>query len=197
MCLITYKAPVRIAKEDMTTFKVLKKHRVEQGKFTSIHDWYFLYELHKIYKTDIGYSDPRNARFPAFKSRKYFSDRYPEEYASDLIRSNSELVAYGPGFHSCKYIEDAIGIYGDNFVMVKCTIPAGSEYHEDPVGGVVSNQIVIDEVIFQFDEYAPTIKEIMNKYKPSIWPEYPFGEEKQYPETLEDLIQDNPQDYTP
>lgn len=71
----------------------------------------------------------------------------PSDCIAELTKSG-EFIEYGQGFHSVRCISsDFVSLCNSiaDYVMVKCTIPAGSEYVIEG-NEIVSNQIIIDEI---------------------------------------------------
>ena len=151
MCLIT-KNPIQIAETDITVFKALTVH----GDSLKAPFQDFTYKKGELYKTNI---EPSHewvvVDFTSFYHLYHELKALGILYESNLIMYATELTengykCYGQGFHSfsnknrcdefCKpkYI---------NSVPVRCTIPAGSEYIIDETGCVISNQIIINEVL--------------------------------------------------
>lgn len=135
MCLITPNKEKKIAEEDMIVYKALMPdaRSVLQG---------FLYELNKLYETEIEESDDWCA------ADSYAINALNEaDYNYGTSRSDDRLISIGEGFHSCKTIERAEEMKDPNERIFSCTIPKGSEYYEDLSDLLVSNKIIINEEV--------------------------------------------------
>lgn len=135
MCLITPYKEKKIVEEDMIVYKTLTPdvRSVLQG---------FLYELDKLYETEIKESNDYCA------ADQFAIERL--EYAGYFYRNapkDDELISIGQGFHSCRTIERAEELVDPNERIFSCTIPKGSEYYEDLSDLLVSNKIIINEEV--------------------------------------------------
>lgn len=154
MCLITHKSnQPQIATEDITCYKLLIND-INKNIFRSKY-FHQEYKLNEIYKTKIQ-SKPYDSFTDGFymiSSMDYFNSTYGyrmyDHYHMFSAQSSGAFITYKQGFHSVKEITDDFDrLYMSNkdYVMVECTIPAGSEYI---IAGneIVSNQIVINKII--------------------------------------------------
>lgn len=139
MCLITKQKKAKIAKKDITVYK---KVNLYSDKITS-EVRKFEYEIEKEYTTvltpksiaglSIGtdftmYDEAVNKAYPISSLYEY------------VIPSNVNLNVISEGFHAFKRKDRC-------YYNAICTIPKGSEYFEDATGLIVSNQIIIKEII--------------------------------------------------
>jgi hypothetical protein len=145
MCLITkQKKPIKI-KKDMTVYK---KVNYINDKFTSEHNS-FNWELNHLYSTELKPS--KNIKMhDEFVYEKYKLDEIEYNYNEadkQSILNSKGLISIGSGFHSVNNINRFIyGLYGKN-VYVKCIIPKGSLIYKDKTGLIVSNQIIMKEIV--------------------------------------------------
>ena len=141
MCLLTYQKEPKILTEDLVVYKILER---DFRAYTFKH---FVYKVKKLYKTVI-----TKIEINSYEDDFLFCDDLDQNYYEPLIKDlnykEGEIVAIQKGFHSAKSVERVkqISFYSNPFV-VKCIIPAGSEYYEDETGLCVSNQIIIVEKV--------------------------------------------------
>ena len=141
MCLLTYQKEPKILTEDLVVYKILER---DFRAYTFKH---FVYKVKKLYKTVI-----TKIEINSYEDDFLFCDDLDQNYYEPLIKDlnykEGEMVAIQKGFHSAKSVERVkqISFYSNPFV-VKCIIPAGSEYYEDETGLCVSNQIIIVEKV--------------------------------------------------
>lgn len=139
MCLIIEKnVQFLIAEEDIVVYKVLDRTR-----HSPIYR--FLYKKDELYTTAIQGSG-------CFGVPDEYCDKYLRKNYGEDFKSRKDLKSLGQGFHSCYtldrarilsrdwYIIDRYGIY-------EAIIPKGSEYYKDETDLVVSNQIIVQEMI--------------------------------------------------
>lgn len=134
MCLLTTQKKVKIAKEDITCYKVINPN------MTSLYYTEFKWELGKLYETEIEY------------------------------RSKWDVSEVSQAFHSYQSLMDDLKFaYFKSLspcMMVKCTIPKGSEYYlgkQNEMNGYASNKLIINEIL--------DVKDI---FKDFDWDNYPF-----------------------
>ena len=132
MCLLTTQKEVKIAKKDITSYKVI------QQNMTSLY-YNFRWELNKLYETKIAYNPKK------------------------------DINTVSQAFHSYKSLQDLkYGYFCSSApcLMVKCTIPKGSEFYsgkQNYVQGYASNKLIINEIL--------DVKEVFNLFD---WDNYPF-----------------------
>ena len=132
MCLLTKQIEAKIAKKDITCYKVI------QQNMTSLY-YNFRWELNKLYETKIAYSPKK------------------------------DINTVSQAFHSYKSLQDLKYGYfcsSSPCLMVKCTIPKGSEFYsgkQNYVQGYASNKLIINEIL--------DVKEVFNLFD---WDNYPF-----------------------
>ena len=131
MCLHTKQKKVKIAKEDITCYKVINPD------MTSWFHTEFKWELGKLYETEMDFC-------PVYKT-------------------------VSQAFHSYKTLQDLMHGYFQSLspcMMVKCTIPKGSEYYlgiQDEMDGYASNKLIANEIL--------DVKKVFNLFD---WDNYPF-----------------------
>lgn len=131
MCLHTKQKEVKIAKKDITCYKVMNPD------MTSWFHTEFKWKLGKLYKTKMDYC--------------------PEYYT------------VSQAFHSYKTLQDLMYGYFQSIspcIMVKCTIPKGSEYYsgiQGEMNGYASNQLIVNEIL--------DVKKVFNHFD---WDNYPY-----------------------
>lgn len=148
MCLITEQKVAKIAEEDTIVYKEVILLGDEKC-MSSIQG--FEYEFDKLYTSvtlspksiiglrfadDFTMHDPRVADY-------YFLDKIVIYDKGEIVTDNEccDYVVISKGFHAYTNFER------DKDSNVKCIIPKGSEYFEDATGLIVSNRIIIKEII--------------------------------------------------
>lgn len=131
MCLHTKQKEVKIAKKDITCYKVMNPN------MTSWFHTEFKWKLGKLYETEMDFC-------PVYKT-------------------------VSQAFHSYKTLQDLMYGYFQSLspcMMVKCTIPKGSEYYSGKQGemdGYASNQLIVNEIL--------DVKKVFNHFD---WDNYPY-----------------------
>lgn len=135
MCLITNKKRVKIAKEDISVFKLLKNN------MTSLLFNKFQYISGDLNGTKIKKSLYRECFDGVEKEALLKIDK-------GFMKSD-KFISIGAGFHS-SLTEDRLEKAYDKierkyyeYEIFKATIPKGSRYYVSPTGLVVSNQIIV------------------------------------------------------
>ena len=131
MCLETpaFFAKRRVAKEDMTVWKfMIRRHIKTTELLFAYYRFGFRYRLGCVYTDQLAEPMKWNGFFRKSSISK--------------------------GFHSLSYFQDAVSAHKrdnkENAVVVRCTIPKGSEYYVgnwEGYKGYASNSIRIDEII--------------------------------------------------
>jgi hypothetical protein len=189
MCLVTFQKEPFIAQKDMIVFKTV---RIMNGKLIpSIFTDFWQYVIGALNETKIE-RIYKNISFADNIASKYFKEKYKIPSTSDILLLGAWAI--GPGFHSYKHIARDTYLYG-NQTLVKCTIPAGSEYFEDPTGLVVSNKIIVDKILYYGVNGDITKIDFEKLFENN--PELDNTVYYNMADTLQELIQSNPQDYTP
>lgn len=131
MCLYTKQKEVKIAKKDITCYKLINPN------MTSWFHTEFKWELNKLYETEMDFC-------PVYKT-------------------------VSQAFHSYKTLQDLMYGYFQSLspcMMVKCTIPKGSEYYlgkQGELDGYASNKIIANEIL--------DVKKVFNRFD---WDNYPY-----------------------
>lgn len=131
MCLYTKQKEVKIAKKDITCYKLINPN------MTSWFHTEFKWELNKLYETEMDFC-------PVYKT-------------------------VSQAFHSYKTLQDLMYGYFQSLspcMMVKCTIPKGSEYYlgkQGEMDGYASNKIIANEIL--------DVKKVFNRFD---WDNYPY-----------------------
>lgn len=146
MCLITEQKVAQIAKEDIIVYKNVILG--DEKCMSPIHG--FKYKFNKLYtsatlrpKSIIGLKFADD--FSIYDLRVgsyYFLDKKVNVARGEIIIDNKccNYVVISKGFHSFKTK------YRSHYNVI-CIIPKGSEYFEDETGLIVSNKIIIKEII--------------------------------------------------
>ncbi len=147
MCLITKQEEPIILKEDLIVYKVLRRRNGSLAPYSMGRE--FEYEVGQTHKTDIKVSIGKSivADFEAWGAIEAVEEKELENCTeSDLLDKLPSLgyKSFGPGFHFMTSKKRANEYPG---VLVRCTIPAGSEVHYDMSGLGVANQIRIDQIL--------------------------------------------------
>lgn len=131
MCLIT-KNQKQIATEDITMYKVLEYWS------SPYHYPGIIYEKGVLYETEIKQSIDQSK-----------ADSVVIEYMDTLSSEELEVFkSYGQGFHSIRTIDRVLKHQPDGWCQVhECIIPAGAEYIVDETDLVISNKIIVGNVI--------------------------------------------------
>lgn len=114
-------------------------YKVISPDMTSLYHTEFKWELDKLYETEIE------------------------------CRSKWDFTVVSQAFHSYKTLQDLMHGYFKSLspcMMVKCTIPKGSEYYlgrQGVMDGYASNQIIVNEIL--------DVKKVFNRFD---WDNYPF-----------------------
>lgn len=133
MCLYTKQKEVKIAKKDITCYKVINPD------MTSLYFTEFNWVLGKLYETEIE------------------------------CCSKWDFNEVSKSFHSYKTLQDLMHGYFKSLspcMMVKCTIPKGSEYYlgkQDEMDGYASNKIIVNEIL--------DVQKVFNHFD---WDNYPY-----------------------
>jgi len=135
MCTIV-KKEYKITDKDMVVYKGLTA-----GMIAPVY--YFKYSPHVTYESPINQElqdDWSTADIVAENSLR------DNDYNPD--KPHRDLICLGEGFHSCTTMERAIELNYSTCVF-RCVIPEGSIVYEDFSGLLVSNKIIIKELVFQ------------------------------------------------
>jgi hypothetical protein len=132
MCLFTTQKRNLTAKEDIVVYKVLREDLASPIKG-------FRYEYDKVYKTKIG------------KRFKTTIDLV-REYEREVRVGKIDCLGINRGFHSCVNVENAIKLCAEMqtinlFSVYHAVIPKGSKYCKGMGGDIVSDQLIIKEVL--------------------------------------------------
>lgn len=144
MCLYTDQLSPKITNKDITVFKYI---HIDDGMFVSPHKGYQYKSLGKVNETVL--------------------QTEPEE-----IWHESGCVDYG--FHSFKYLDDAIEISNTigSYSVIECIIPKGSLYYEGIGGGnkvnYCSNKIILNRQINKSEVFIRKVKNILHLIKESF-----------------------------
>lgn len=150
MCLITTQKEPKIAEHDLISYKLLQEDlRPILFYITKDNKGFFKYVLGELNKTEI--------KVGGIYDWQCFGDvdlDWVERFTQGQSWSqHPDLINFTEGFHSSFTKEPFNGVTIDRvgtspkWLMFECTIPKGSEYYENPVGLVVSNQIIINKQI--------------------------------------------------
>lgn len=135
MCTIILKGQEPIlAEEDI---KVYKSCFEKENGVKSIFEE-FSYEKDIVYKTDFTFGK-KSSDFIASDDNEYL-------YKKSL--NKEEVSSVMKGFHSLMtFDKERLDYYFSKYVFCLFIIPKGSLYYINPVGNVVSNQIIFKEII--------------------------------------------------
>lgn len=113
-----------------------------EGRAHSVHER-FIYEFGKLYQAQMerenGY-----AMYGSDDEITEIEDQYGPNWRERL--HENKLISIGPGFHSADR-PDRLDGSGDARYICRCTIPKGSTYYVGFGGLMVSDQIIINEII--------------------------------------------------
>ena len=135
MCWIS-KTPaiLKIASEDIKVFKIIEKF---ENNIISAYKG-FRYKIGQLYETEIRLTETFSSAFIQQGFHSYSNEcrlerdcTYLEQPAFRIMFKGSRL----DGFSKVSYYK------------VNCIIPKGSQYYENEFGEIVSNKIIIKEII--------------------------------------------------
>lgn len=135
MCLRTQLAKPFILEQDLVVYKGLTLQLASPSK-------HFQYEIGKEYTAEIKEVDD-TAGFSNVDDRLLKALGY-NPYG---LSTQGNWRSIGPGIHAHLHKEVLFGLIGYCPVVVKCYIPAGSEVYLDFTGVVVTNHIVLENII--------------------------------------------------
>lgn len=136
MCLIIKRDTLKkTAEEDITVYKVMRQLYAIVQSYT--------YVIGVVHTTELGIS--RDFLAADSYAVHMLADLYGDDWRHN---PKEELIAIGPGFHSCKTEERARNLNsGWSCDIWECTIPKGSSYYEDETGLLASNRIIINKMV--------------------------------------------------
>jgi hypothetical protein len=137
MCLITQQEKPFIARKPLIVYKFV---RINQFGFLKGLFYPFSYQLNTTYETLITQGHDIYGFFDLIASEKYNN------------RTGKKLISYESGFHTIsefrlKKMDKPKLTEPEKIVLVECTIPKGSTYYRDKTGLLVSNQIIINQIV--------------------------------------------------
>lgn len=140
MCLTT-KNPPQIAEEDLIVYKAVYRSAEHQIR-SEIQ--LFIYEFGRLYTEEL---KPESNLYLA----QFYDDRACNQEIKMGIRNEFRVIIQSEdnktisrGFHSAR----SASRFGSRSTIVECTIPKGSIYYEDGDELIVSNQIIINKIIW-------------------------------------------------
>lgn len=136
MCLVTdQQEPIKTTR-NMTVYKMFQTTEFDNifSPWSDEHE--FKYELNKLHKEKIRFDNN-------FES--YMDDEVRDNYPNFRSR---ELTHVHNGFHSVKK-QKRMDLFNqwEQEIKMKCIIPKGSLIFKDKTGLIVSNQIILKEVL--------------------------------------------------
>lgn len=133
MCLQTTWLEPKIAEEDITVYKEFKAYIAKEERFHSPIVGFY-YKKNELYETKIQDSTDRGSY-----------DIIANEWRDQLVDSNTSFKSIGRGFHSAATLQRLINAGCD--LIARCTIPKGAKYYKDGTNLIVSNKIIINEIV--------------------------------------------------
>ena len=130
-------AVLKMAEKDRAVFKVVEQI---DGKLLSYFKS-FPYEIGKLYETKIGDRKVICGRLCIEKGFHSYSNKCKWEPLYQIIDTMHKVTF---GNHSLAIFDFSV-IY--KHVRVSCIIPKGSLYYENEYGEIVSNKIILKEII--------------------------------------------------
>lgn len=132
MCWTNKKAEKKIANKDIEVFKI---GHFRDNMFCSLFLGFY-YQLNQLYSTNIHIKVGINNKIEGTQGF--------HSYNSSIVKLEVRPCAWYIYFRAimldCCFISN-------NFIKAECIIPKGSEYYENNMGEIISNQIVIKNVI--------------------------------------------------
>jgi hypothetical protein len=151
--LIKRNSKIIVAEKDVTVYKMMKLLSDYKG-IDIIPNYYkallfpFIYEVGKLYKTEIGISFDVGSIFTTYEAKHYVGERRVDAAALE----DFNLMFVNAGFHSTTDIDvfnPLLKVRNWANIVVTAIIPKGSVYYENELGSVVSNQIIITSKIIK------------------------------------------------
>ena len=141
MCLITKQQKPIKTRKDLITYKVVQ-YSSHFGILSTVK--HFRWNLNELYKTNI-----EESKNPKYCGQRVY-DAYLEGYDAgslDIFCEERGYKVLGQGFHCFSNRTYACEIMSLWESMAKCVIPAGSLVYKDKTGLIVSNQIIMTEIL--------------------------------------------------
>lgn len=151
MCLITKQAEPKIATNNIEIYKQVD--RCANQEFVKSIYFDFLWELNRQYETAINKADVVFTDiefFDGLSCHHYFSNEIlgGGKHKQILAMKEMNLNMFNRGFHSCNSLERCLKPCNSyKHSIVKGFIPKGAEYLEDETGLIVSNKLVLTEIV--------------------------------------------------
>lgn len=144
MCWESKKIKIKIAKKDISVYKVVHAYKDNYGKYSdkcrSFYK-YFEYILKVRNTTQMAFTalNTKNT-FVGINGFHSYSNKM--KYA---VKNGSVLFYSSPLFFGRSFSE--YYSFNRNPIIVKCHIPKGSKYAINKFGEIISNDIVLDEYV--------------------------------------------------
>ncbi len=135
MCLITNWKRPRTAKRDIIVYKRLERSKIDEEKLISIW-WGTYYKIGEHYKVDMV---ANNEPYTVFDWDAM--NAYPDWMVEPSIYTHVHA-----GYHSMMEKHRSLPD-SEQEVMVRCVVPKGANYFKDNTGLIVSNEIIILNII--------------------------------------------------
>lgn len=153
MCMITHWKKPKLAKKDITCYKLVQDTVINHGNQTVIisgvlsHS-YILGEIYKVHDEDcFNYCYPtRYYRVSVWDSVSRSVYNLPSRFDIDYAERKG-LKVISIGFHSAEQAKRYKYNILRKRILVRCIIPKGSLYYKSKDGLIVSNQIIIDSIV--------------------------------------------------
>ena len=137
MCWIS-KTPaiLKIASEDIKVFKIIEKF---ENNIISAYRG-FEYKIGQLYETEIGLTETFSTSSIRQGFHSYSNECRLEQGCTYLKQPAFRIMFKG----TCL---DSFGCYKVSYCKVNCIIPKGSQYYENDMGEIVSDKIILKEII--------------------------------------------------
>ena len=152
MCLITKQREAVVAAADIVVYKLFIR-----DSLTTLHRNY-TYESDGVHQTEFTFSDDLFVPLD-YKVDDWLWETYPDlrpDWSAGAyhLSDAAGCISVQQGFHSygsterAKYNKTDQYLQDESNVVIRaCIIPTGSLYYEDETGLLVSNQIIIKEIV--------------------------------------------------
>jgi hypothetical protein len=137
MCWISEKpAILKIASEDIKVFKIVEKF---ENNIISVYRGYE-YKIGKLYETEIGLTETSSITFIHYGFHSY-SDKCKLDPNGTYFKQPAFRIMFKD------ICLDEFSCRGLSYYKVDCIIPKGSQYYENDRGEIVSDKIILKEII--------------------------------------------------
>lgn len=154
MCFITKELNILTAEQDIEVYKLF----TGDDKLVTLNR-HFPYVEGVLFKADIKESESDTVLPTSEAECDWLIEQYPnvsiDWYVSAYIKKSLPgLIVLSEGLHSFESLEHSKFMRNyqnlqpvDTVAIRRCVIPAGSQYTKNQFGSVISNQIIVKEIV--------------------------------------------------